>query len=94
MVNSFENDSAYISMEWLLRIVRGHGLQVKHLLKVTRKGANPKTHMVALLPNNMYVCDCCMGMNLGLPCRHYFQVLSIIKHFEFDITVIKAWYIL
>ena len=49
--------------------------------------------IVALLPDDSYVCDCGMGMNLGLPCHHYFQVLSAIKTLKFNLGVIRASYI-
>jgi predicted methyltransferase len=88
MVNRFENDKSYISTKWLLRLIRGRGLTVEHLLRVTHKGTGV-IHMVALLKDNRYICDCCMGTSLGLPCRHYFQVLSMVKNLEFDIGVIQ-----
>ncbi|EDR08148.1 uncharacterized protein LACBIDRAFT_297917 [Laccaria bicolor S238N-H82] len=91
MLNSFENDNAHISTKWLLHLIKGRGLQVTHLLCVTHDGTDA-FHMVALLPNDNYVCDCCMGMNLGIPCRHYFRALSAIKNLKFNIEVIRAWW--
>jgi hypothetical protein len=88
MINRFENDKIYISTKWLLRLVAGRGLQVEHLLRVTHKGTGAM-HMVAILQNNQYVCDCCMGLNLGVPCRHYFQVLSIMKSLQFNLGVVR-----
>jgi hypothetical protein len=89
MMNSFENDNSHISTVFLLRLIRGRALTIKHLVEVTHIGTNA-LHIVALLPDGSYVCDCCMGMNLGLPCRHYFQVLSAIKTLKFNLGVIRA----
>jgi len=93
MVNRFENDKSYISTKWLLRLIRGRGLTVEHLLRVTHKGTGAM-HMVAILKDNRYICDCCMGTNLGLPCRHYFQVLTVVTNLEFDIGILQARYVI
>jgi hypothetical protein len=69
-MNNFKNDNSHISTVFLLRLIRGRALTIKHLIEVTHIGTNA-LHIVALLPDDSYVCDCCMGMNLGLPCRHY-----------------------
>ena len=83
-MNSFKNDTAYISIQWLLRLVSNWGLQVQHLLRVTRIGTSV-VHYVAILP------DCCMGLNLGIPCRHYFQVLLKMPNLLFHIGLICSW---
>jgi hypothetical protein len=90
MVNRFENDTSYIGTAWLLRLAQGRGLQVQHLLRITHLG-HGTTHILAVLPDNQYVCDCCMGMNLGIPCRHYFQALSVVTNLQFIIGVVRAW---
>ena len=89
MMNNFQNDNSHISTVFLLRLIHGQGLTIKHLIEVTHIGTNA-LHIVALLPDDSYICDCCMGMNLGLPCRHYFQVLSAIKILKFNLGVIRA----
>lgn len=92
MINNFQNDNSHISTVFLLRLIRGRGLTIKHLIEVMHIGTNA-LHIVTLLPDDSYVtyvCDCCMGMNLGLPCRHYFQVLSAIKTLKFNLGVIRA----
>jgi hypothetical protein len=89
MVNRFENDNSYIGTAWLLRLAQGRGLQVLHLLRITHLG-HGTTHILAILPGNQYVCDCCMGMNIGIPCRHYFQALSVVKNLSFIIGVVRA----
>lgn len=68
MLSQFNNDKVYISTKWLLRLINGRGLNVIHLLRILHLGTNA-THYLAILPDNRYVCDCCMGINLGIPCR-------------------------
>ncbi|KAF8906964.1 hypothetical protein CPB84DRAFT_1639790, partial [Gymnopilus junonius] len=87
MINNFQNDNSHISTVFLLRLIRGRGLTVQHLIRVMHKGTH-SLHIVTLLPDGNYVCDCCMGMNLGLPCRHYFAVLSTIKTLKFNLGII------
>jgi hypothetical protein len=89
MVNRFENDTSYIGTAWLLRLAQGRGLQIQHLLRITHLG-HGTTHILAILPDNQYVCDCCMGMNIGIPCRHYFQALSVVTNLHFIIGVVRA----
>ncbi|KAH7903945.1 hypothetical protein BJ138DRAFT_1167358 [Hygrophoropsis aurantiaca] len=92
MSNSFKNDNAHISTKWLLRLTTSRGLQVQHLLKIVHQGTNA-THYLALLPDNRFVCDCCMGMNLGIPCRHYFKAFLKVDGLAFHIGLIRSrWY--
>ncbi|KAF8952819.1 hypothetical protein BDZ97DRAFT_1680633 [Flammula alnicola] len=92
MINDFENDNSHISTLFLLRLIRGRGLSVKQLIEVKHIGAK-SSHIVALLTDGSYVCDCCMGMSIGLPCRHYFHVLNVIPTLKFNLGVIRArWY--
>jgi hypothetical protein len=87
MVNRFENDTSYIGTAWLLCLAQGRGLQVQHLLRITHLG-HGTTHILTVLPDNQYVCDCCMGMNIGIPCHHYFQALSVVINLYFIIGVV------
>ncbi|KDR79616.1 hypothetical protein GALMADRAFT_63504 [Galerina marginata CBS 339.88] len=91
MMNSFRNDNSHISTVFMLRLIRGRGLKIKHLVEVTHIGTNA-LHIVALLPDDNYICDCCMGMSSGLPCRHYFQVLSAIQTLKFNLGIIRPRY--
>lgn len=92
MINQFNNDNAYISTTWLLRLIRGRGLRVEHLLKITHQGTEA-FHMLAILRGGQgYVCDCCMGMNAGLPCQHYFCALSDMTSMKFSIAFIRPRY--
>jgi hypothetical protein len=83
MVNEFTNEDAYISTRWLLRLTNGRGLQVRHLLRIVHQGTN-KAHILAIVDNHTYVCDCAMGMSLGIPCRHYFQAFNGLQYATFD----------
>lgn len=48
---------------------------VKHVVKVSFSGTNTSSeHLVLLLDHDRYLCDCCMGVNLGIPCSHFWAV--------------------
>jgi hypothetical protein len=51
-------------------------------------------HMVTILNDENYICDCCMGLNLGLPCHHYFQVLNVMNTLKFNLGVIRQQYVI
>ncbi|TEB38588.1 hypothetical protein FA13DRAFT_1751285 [Coprinellus micaceus] len=89
MINMFTNDNAYLGAKWVLRLIHSRGLQVRNVLRVVHQGTG-KQHLVALLDNKSYVCDCAMGMNLGIPCRHYFSVLTSVREFRFHISVVRS----
>lgn len=89
MMNNFKNDEAYISTKWLLRLINSRGLEIQHLLKIVNRGTKT-THFLAILQNDSYLCDCCMGMNLGIPCRHYFQALTRMPALSFHIGLVRA----
>lgn len=93
MINDFSNDKAYISTKWLLQLITGRGLRVTHLLKVKHLGTGT-VHIVALLSDSRYVCDCMMGINLGIPCRHFFRALIDAKSLQFHIGMIRARFVL
>ncbi|KAG0691719.1 hypothetical protein DFH29DRAFT_986169 [Suillus ampliporus] len=87
MVNNFGNDAVHISTKWLLRLLASHGLEVLHLLKIINLGTHA-THFLAILPDNLYACDCCMGMNLGILCCHYFQALTRMPALSFHVGLV------
>ncbi|KAJ7778921.1 hypothetical protein B0H16DRAFT_1300474 [Mycena metata] len=89
MINTFENDRAYISTKWLLRQIVQRGLQVKHLIRITHR-ATSTVHYIALLRDGRYLCDCCMEQNLGLVCRHYFLAWVTIKDLAFHLSFIRS----
>ncbi|KAJ7681725.1 hypothetical protein B0H14DRAFT_2422684, partial [Mycena olivaceomarginata] len=69
--NNFTNDRAYIGTRFLLCLVREQGVTPSHLLRITHT-ATSVVHIIALFPDGWYLCDCCMGTNLGVVCCHYF----------------------
>ncbi|KAH6874625.1 hypothetical protein BKA70DRAFT_1480019 [Coprinopsis sp. MPI-PUGE-AT-0042] len=76
MFNNFSNDCAYISTKWLLRQTLERGNIVEQLYNVKRGvGEATVEHVVAALRGGSYVCDCMMGVNLGIPCRHFYAIL-------------------
>ncbi|KAJ6617075.1 hypothetical protein B0H10DRAFT_1798083 [Mycena sp. CBHHK59/15] len=91
-MNNFTNDTAYMETQWLLRLIQNQGLVPVHLVKVTHMSAGA-IHIIAILPDGRYVCDCCMGLNLGLVCRHYFTAWLKMPGLPFHISLIRArWY--
>ncbi|KAJ7436413.1 hypothetical protein FB451DRAFT_1193915 [Mycena latifolia] len=95
-MNDFINDDAYIETRWLLRLIQNQGLVPVHLLKITHMSTGA-THIIAILPDGRYVCDCCMGLNLGQVCRHYYAAWTAwqlkMPGLPFHISLIRArWY--
>ncbi|KAJ7275684.1 hypothetical protein C8J57DRAFT_1061696 [Mycena rebaudengoi] len=92
MLNTFENDTVYISAKWLINLVKQRGLRVKHLVRVAHR-ATGAIHYVVLLRDGRYMCDCCMDQNLGLVCRHYFILWVTIQDLQFHLSFIRSrWY--
>ncbi|KAJ7651180.1 hypothetical protein FB45DRAFT_32176 [Roridomyces roridus] len=90
--NDFLNDNAYIGTRFLLRLVQERGLVPSHVIKITHQ-ATEVTHILALFADGRYMCDCCMGTNLGIPCRHYYVAWSKIPGLPFHISLVRArWY--
>lgn len=83
------NDHAYIETRFLLRLVQEQGLVPSHLLKITHTQTGA-THIIAILPDGRYLCDCCMGQNLGVVCRHYLVAWLKIPGLPFHISLIRA----
>ncbi|KAJ6618543.1 hypothetical protein B0H10DRAFT_1795120, partial [Mycena sp. CBHHK59/15] len=88
-MNNFTNDTAYMETRWLLRLIQNQGLVPVHLVKVTHMSAGA-IHIIAILPDGRYVCDCCMSLNLGLVCRHYFTAWLKMPGLPFHISLIRA----
>ncbi|KAG2017269.1 hypothetical protein CC2G_015301 [Coprinopsis cinerea AmutBmut pab1-1] len=92
MINSFENDEAYVSMRWILRLLHRRQLHPSHILKVSHM-ATRSYHYLAILPDNRYMCDCCMGVNLGVPCRHYLKAWTVVHGLGFHMGLVRArWF--
>ncbi|KAF9488056.1 hypothetical protein BDN71DRAFT_1367621, partial [Pleurotus eryngii] len=86
-LNTFQNDSAYISTQFLLRLITGRGYNVKHLFRIQHI-ATKAMHILVVLTDGRYICDCCMGMNLGIPCRHFWCAMTHIQSLGFHIGMI------
>ncbi|KAJ7696331.1 hypothetical protein B0H14DRAFT_2418532 [Mycena olivaceomarginata] len=89
MINTFEDDRAYISAKWLMNLIRQRGLHVKHLIRVVHR-ATSAAHYVVLLRDGRYLCNCCMDTNLGLTCRHFFALWVTIHDLPFHLSLIRA----
>ncbi|KAF8578117.1 hypothetical protein K439DRAFT_1362967 [Ramaria rubella] len=88
MWNHFSNDHSLISNAFLLRLITGQGLKVHRLLRIIHLGTGTR-HTLTLLESGRYVCDCCMGSNLGIPCRHFYCALLNMKELVFHIALIR-----
>ncbi|KAJ7440881.1 hypothetical protein FB451DRAFT_1344062 [Mycena latifolia] len=97
MINDFANDQAHVSVKWLIEQVTKRGIAVRHLLRVKHTSAG-SIHYIAVLPDGRYICNCCMPLNLGIPCRHYFRIWIDVQGLPFHISLIRprqvfySWY--
>ncbi|KAG6848313.1 hypothetical protein H0H93_001303, partial [Arthromyces matolae] len=92
MFNRFTNDSVHISMSSLLQLAKSQGLKVLHLLCIVHTATN-KARYLAVLEDKRYLCDCCMPINLGIPCRHYFKAWTDVVGLPFHIGYVRPrWY--
>jgi hypothetical protein len=86
-------DRTRVSTRWLLQLIGERGLSVIGLLRVTH-AQGTKAHYIAILSDGRHVCDCCMLLNLGIPCRHFFKAFSMqINGLHFSIGLIQARYV-
>ena len=74
LLNSFSEDTIHISVHHLLQVVAKRGWACAAVFHVTQY-ATDVSHYVAVLDTGHPICDCMMGTNLGLPCRHFYSVL-------------------
>lgn len=74
LLDDFAGDAIRISAQYLLQLVSGGGQTCTTLFAV-KHYATFAVHYLALLDNGHPVCDCMMGTNLGIPCRHFYTVL-------------------
>ncbi|KAE9395627.1 hypothetical protein BT96DRAFT_826003 [Gymnopus androsaceus JB14] len=92
LTNNFTNDKAYVSTQWIIRLVLKQGLHIRHILRVKRLNL-AATHYVIVLLNGRVIRDCSMGLNLGIPCRHYFQTFQKVEGLTFSIGMIRPRYV-
>ncbi|KAF9035138.1 hypothetical protein BJ165DRAFT_1355927, partial [Panaeolus papilionaceus] len=91
-INHFTNDNAYISTKWLLRLILSGEQKVRNLYWV-QCISTTTFHILVILENGNYVCNCCMDSNAGIPCWHFFQVMLKVHMVKFKIGFIHPrWY--
>ncbi|TFK16865.1 hypothetical protein FA15DRAFT_661850 [Coprinopsis marcescibilis] len=67
-------------------------LQPPHIFRITHLSSGT-SHFLATLPGNCYICDCCMGVNLGIPCQHFLQAWTVVCSLTFHLGLIgPRWY--
>ncbi|KAJ6589210.1 hypothetical protein B0H19DRAFT_922955, partial [Mycena capillaripes] len=74
VLNSFADDSIRISAQFMLHLIAERGWICEHLFKISHY-ALATVHFIAVLDNGHIICDCMMGTNLGIPCRHFYTLL-------------------
>ncbi|KAJ6541374.1 hypothetical protein B0H19DRAFT_958648, partial [Mycena capillaripes] len=78
VLNSFADDSIRISAQFMLHLIADRGWVCEHLFKISHY-ASATVHFIAVLDNGHIICDCMMGTNLGIPCRHFYTLLRSFK---------------
>lgn len=96
IINPYLSDNTYIATPWLIHLILACRLKIRHIIKVTFSSNQAATqHIVVILDHDRYLCDCCMGVNLGIPCRHYFAVLRAMGgvNMTFSLSLIRRRYV-
>ncbi|KAJ6482220.1 hypothetical protein C8R47DRAFT_982076, partial [Mycena vitilis] len=88
IINTFDNDKAHVSVQWLIALVTKRGLTIRHLLRVKHESTGV-VHYVAVLSDGRYICDCCMPSNFGIPCRHFFRIWIDVQNLPFHISLLR-----
>ncbi|KAF8190680.1 hypothetical protein K438DRAFT_1546217, partial [Mycena galopus ATCC 62051] len=78
VLDSFADDSIRISAQFMLRLIADRGWVCEQLFKISHY-ASATVHFIAVLDNGHIICDCMMGTNLGIPCRHFYTLLRSFK---------------
>jgi hypothetical protein len=73
LLNSFNDDDKAVSIRHLLELLHLRGWPIRQLYRVSRYNSSVR-HYVVVLESGHILCDCMMGTNLGIPCRHTFAV--------------------
>lgn len=76
-------------MAYIIHQVLDHRLDVRFIVQVTLPGTLAQ-HIVLVLDHDRHLCDCCMAINLGLPCQHYFATLSVMVGMHFYLSTIHT----
>jgi hypothetical protein len=88
LVNTFTNDTARISAAWLIDLIIARGLTISKVYTVIHNGTGTR-HLVVQVSGDQYLCDCCMGTNLGIPCRHFFAVFHRVPGTRFRLASVQ-----
>lgn len=67
-------------------------MSIKHLFKITRYDGDV-VHYAAMLTSGHVICDCMMGVNLGIPCRHYWAMFYQSSHVYFHLGMFNKRYV-
>src|SRR6202142_3431380 len=70
----------HISWTWFV------SKEITHMYKIMCYDSNT-SHFAVVLANGHVVCDCMMGINLGIPCRHIFALLYLTSTVAFHISM-------
>jgi hypothetical protein len=91
LLNSFCEDMVHISVRHLLQVVAKQGWSCMSVFHVTQYATNV-SHYIAILDTGHPICDCMMGTNLGLPCRHFYSVLRASDSICFHLGLVnRRW---
>ena len=74
LLNGFSKDAVHISAQYLLDLIAGREWECIALCQIWHY-ATQASHHIAILQTGHFICDCMMGTNLGIPCRHFYAVL-------------------
>ena len=91
-LSPFSNDTLNISIKYLVELIQERGWVIDQLYKVTRYDSDT-THYVAVLASGHTVCDCMMGINLGIPCRHFYAVSYTTNAVMFHLSMVNKRFV-
>ncbi len=73
LLNMFDDDIK-LSTKYLLHLIATRGWLCSGSFKIAYY-ASESIHFIAVLDTGHTLCDCMMGINLGIPCHHYYALL-------------------
>ena len=73
LLNTFNDDDKAVSIKHLLELLHLRQWPIRQLYRVSRYNSEVR-HYVVVLESSHIICDCMMGTNLGIPCRHIFAI--------------------
>ncbi|KAK0438683.1 uncharacterized protein EV420DRAFT_1279936, partial [Desarmillaria tabescens] len=78
LLNTFEDDNIKLSTKYLLCFIATHGWLCSGLFKIAYY-ASESIHFIAVLDMEHTLCDCIIGINLGIPCCYYYALLHYFR---------------